>query len=58
MLSRPRTAKALGEPTPLFVDRNVGMAALVRVDPDGHHARCLLQSMGGQTPDRLAGISQ
>jgi hypothetical protein len=58
MVSRRRTANALGELTPLLVDRNDGMAALVRVDPDGHHARCLLHSMGGQTPDRPAGISQ
>lgn len=46
MISRRRADRPRRELTPLLVDRDDGVAALVCVDPDSHYARCLLHSMG------------
>src|SRR5581483_3543762 len=58
MISRRRADRPRRELTPLLIDRDGCVTALVRVDPDGHHARCLsFCSKGEITPGRPAGIS-
>ena len=57
MVARGRPACPLRELAPLLVDRN-GVAALVRVDPDGHHTAVSPSDSEGLVRDRSAGRSQ
>jgi hypothetical protein len=55
MVSRRRTGNTLADLTPLLINRDDRVAALVRVDPNSHHVRCVSFTRRGDNAGPVGG---